>query len=332
MKQTRILFILIVIASGCSVPVVSPSSGITAPAAPTTSPAPVSVTAAPTTTHPSASTTVVTGALTSTPTPVAPATNTQVASRAVWVIAHRGGAALAPEDTLASFKNGIALGADLIEMDTHLSKDGAVVVIHDATLERTTDATGPVSARTLAELQAVNAAARFKDGSYPRQPVPAFGQVLELLEGNSVRIEVEIKLGGQGRYPGIEAKLLKEVADRNLLDRVQISSFDFGVLREVKSQNPNARTVALITVDFFRQIPVDQPAKVVDAVVATGAELVACNKDLLTPALVQEAHRRGILVEVWTVDTDKEMRRFIDMGVDGIISNQPDLLKQVVAK
>ena len=258
-----------------------------------------------------------------------PIPQTPTPPHAVWVIAHRGGAALAPENTLASHANGIALGADVIEMDTHLSKDGIVVVFHDPTVERTTDGTGRVADKTLAELQSLNAAAKFKDGTFARQPVPTFGQVLDLLKGNSVRVEVEIKVPPWGRYAGIEEKVVKEIADHHLVDRVQVSSFDFDVLTDVKRVSPKTKTVALLTADFFRRVPPDQPAKVMDAIQAINADLIAVNKDLLTAALVIAAQQRGVKVEVWTVDTETEMRKFMQMGVDGIITNQPDALQKL---
>ena len=263
------------------------------------------------------------------PTPTAPvgATATPTALRPVAVIAHRGGAALAPENTLGAFRKAIALGVDVIEMDTHLSKDGAVVVIHDPTLERTSDGSGRVADWTLAQLQELNAAAKFGDGKYERQPVPAFGQALDLVQSARLRVEVEIKVPPQGRYPGIEQKLVKEITDRSLIDRVQVSSFDFAVLADVKRVNSKARTVALMSYEFFRRAPVDFPAQAIDEARNSGAEVIAVNKDLLTRALVDEAHARGMQVEVWTVDSETDMKKFVQMGVDGIISNKPDVLK-----
>ncbi|MBI5877976.1 MAG: hypothetical protein HZB53_10010 [Chloroflexi bacterium] len=259
--------------------------------------------------------------------PTAPVMATPAVTAPSWLaIAHRGGAGLAPENTLAAFRNGIALGADVIEMDAHLSRDGVLVVIHDPTLERTTDGKGSVADRTLAELQALNAAARFGDGRYERQPVPAFTQVLDLLRDNRVRAEVEIKAPPQGRYAGIEAQMVQALSERNLLGRVSISSFDFGVLADVKRADASAHTVALMTADFFRRIPVDMPAQVIAAAQAAGAGAIAVNKDYLTAAMVQEAHARGLLAEVWTVDSEAEMRKFAVMGVDGIITNRPDTL------
>ncbi len=114
------------------------------------------------------------------PSPVAP-------SKTILISAHRGGAALAPENTLASFRNGIALGADFLEMDVHLTKDGMPVIIHDATIDRTTDGAGRVADFTLAQLQAFNAAAKFA-GATEKQVVPTLAQVLDLAKPTSVKL------------------------------------------------------------------------------------------------------------------------------------------------
>jgi glycerophosphoryl diester phosphodiesterase len=189
-----------------------------------------------------------------------------------------------------------------------------------------------VADKTLAELQALNAAAKFKDGKYERQVVPTLADVVGLLKNSTVRVEVEIKAPPPGRYVGIEEKLVKEIADRNLFAQVQVSSFNFDVLRDVKRVNPKVKTVALLTSDFFRRVPLDYPAKVVDEAQAMGAEVIAVNKDLLTTDITKEAQNRGVKVEVWTVDGEMEMKKFIELGVDGIITNQPDVLKGLMSK
>ncbi len=249
----------------------------------------------------------------------------------IALIAHRGGAGLAPENTLAAFKSGLALDADYLEMDTHLTKDGIVVVIHDPTIDRTTDGSGRVADLTLAQVQAFNAAAKFS-GATERQSVPTFAQALDLAKPTRARIEVEIKVPPQGRYAGIEQKLLDEIAAREMFDRVQVSSFNLDVLKDLKTLNPRVTTVALLSVDYFRTAEVNQPARVVEQMIALGAALIAVNKDLLTPALALEAQKRGIKVEVWTVDREDEMKKFVEMKVDGIISNRPDILKRVLGK
>ncbi len=249
----------------------------------------------------------------------------------VLLVAHRGGAGLAPENTLTSFKNGIALGADFIEMDVHLSKDGAVMVIHDPTLDRTTDAKGRVSDYTMAELQAMNDAAKFP-GATLKEPVPTLGQVLDLAKPANVRLEVEIKIGADGKpYPGIAPKTLDEINARGMLDRVRIMAFEFDTLKEIRGLNPKVFTVALMTTDYFRRKTIDRPAAIVDDV-APFSNAIGVDKNFLTPQLTQEAHNRNLAVGVWTVDTEAEMTKFIKMGVDGITTNRPDILKGVLGR
>lgn len=261
-------------------------------------------------------------------TPVSPAPNKSVA-----IIAHRGGAGLAPENTLASFRNGLALNADYVEMDAQLSKDGVVVIIHDPTINRTTDGKGNVVDFTLTQLQTFNAAAAYANGTTERQAIPTFAQVLDLAKPTNVRVEVEVKLTAQNaRYPGLEQKMIDEINAHGMLDRVQISSFDFDSLKEVKKISPRTRTVALISSDYFRSNDISQPVKTVDQMQGLGVEIIAINKDFLGVKLIEEAHIRKIQIEVWTVDKEEEMNKFIAMSVDGIISNRPDVLKRVLGR
>jgi len=273
---------------------------------------------------------ILTACTPSTVTPPTSSQNIQPASN-VLVIAHRGGAGLMPENTMASFKNGIALKSDFIEMDAHLSKDGIPVIIHDPTLERTTDGFGPISNFTLAQLQTYNAAAKSLSVT-TKEPIPSFAQVLDLAKPTNVKIEVEIKLSSQGRYNGIEQKMIDEIVAHDMTDRVQISSFDMNVLKDVKALNPKIKTVVLMSVDYFRAYDLNTPKTIIDHVSSLGAEIIAVNKDYLNAKLVQEARARKIIVEVWTVDSESDIKIFIAMGEDGIISNRPDKLKEVIGK
>ncbi len=251
------------------------------------------------------------------------------AAPTILISAHRGGAALAPENTLAAFRNGVALGADFLEMDVHLTKDGVPVVIHDATIDRTTDGAGRVADFTLAQLQSFNAAAKYA-GATERQVIPTLAQVLELAQPTSVQLEIEIKATADNRrYPGIEQKVIDAIAARGMLGRVRIMAFEFDTLQRVRAIDPQLKTTALFTYDYFRSHDLDQPAAVIGDV-ASFADGIGVNKDLLTPQLVQQAHNRKMMVDVWTVDSEAEMLRFIAMGVDSITSNRPDLVKRVL--
>lgn len=142
------------------------------------------------------------------------------------LVAHRGGAGLAPENTLAAFERGIAEKADAVEMDVHLSKDGAVIISHDAILGRTTDKTGVIADLTLAELKTFNAAAKFQGGATAAQQVPTLDEVVKLVNGR-VGMQVEIKvMAGGSRYPGIEQKVVDILRQGNMIEKSVIISFD----------------------------------------------------------------------------------------------------------
>ncbi len=265
-------------------------------------------------------------------TPAPTPTSGAAAGKTIALVAHRGGAGLAPENTLASFRKGLELGADYLEMDVHLTRDSIPVVIHDPTIDRTTDGKGRVVDMTLEALQTFNAAAKFPGGWSSKESVPTLAQVLDLAKGTTARLEIEIKVGADNRpYPGIEQKVLDEVATRGMLDRVRIMAFEFDTLKQVKALDPRVQTVALMTTDYIRGKDMNAPAAIVDDV-ESFANGIGVNKDLLTAQLTREAQNRKMLVGVWTVDGDAEIKKFIDMGVDSITSNRPDLLKQALGR
>jgi glycerophosphoryl diester phosphodiesterase len=262
--------------------------------------------------------------------PLAATQTIQPTSR-LLVIAHRGGAGLMPENTLGAFQNALALKVDYLELDAHLTKDGIPVIMHDPTLERTTDGVGQIGNYTLAQLQPFNAAAKSLSAK-TKEPIPTFAQVLDLAKPTQVKVEVEIKVPPQGRYNGIEQKMLDEIVARDMIERVQISSFNLDVIKEVKTLNPAIKTVALMSVDYFRAYDLNTPQTIIDHVISLKASFIAVNKDYLNAKLVQAAHSRGLLVEVWTVDSESDIKKFVAMDVDGIISNKPDKLKDVLGK
>ncbi len=245
--------------------------------------------------------------------------------------AHRGGAALAPENTLASFRNGLNFKPDSLEFDVHLSKDGVPVVIHDAVIDRTTDGSGRVASYTVAELQSFNAAAKFPDGGFGRQFIPTLAQVLDLIMNEGVGIDIEVKTPPDGaRYTGIEQKVLDEVAAHGMLDRVRMMGFEFDHIVHSKQIQPSVPTVALISIGFLGSKDAYQAKSAIAHILTMGANAIGINKELLTPAMVEEAHRQDLFVGVWTADTEEEIRRLIALGVDGITTNRPDVLRRVL--
>ena len=245
-------------------------------------------------------------------------------------VAHRGGAGLAPENTLAAFQAGLEQDADALELDVHLSSDGKLVVMHDPDLTRTTDGEGSISERTLTELQQLNAAAKYKGEVAKPQRVPTLGEVLELANGKA-SVQIEIKVNGDGdRYNGIEAKVLEEVRQRDMLGDVVILSFDFPTLQEIRRLAPKVDTCALISTSYLQKIGAGGPEAVAEEMASLGVQFVGIKKDWVNEKLLRALHEHDLKVGVWTVDEAKEIRKFADMGVEFITSNRPDRLREIL--
>jgi len=265
----------------------------------------------------------------------APAPAAQPADQEAWAnvrkVAHRGGAGLAPENTLAAFTNGLSFGPDAIELDIHLSRDGELVVIHDPTLDRTTDGRGAVADRTAAELAQLDAAAKFR-GAAPaeRQPVPTLGQVLQLAKGRA-GVQIEVKLGVDGsRYPGIEAKLVETLRDHDMIGDVVVLSFDFPTLQEVKRIEPAVKACALISTAYLQSAGRSDPEAVAQELASLGVEYVGVKASLLSDGLFAALAGRGLQTGVWTVNDVRDMRQFAARGVAFITSDRPDLLNEAL--
>lgn len=240
-------------------------------------------------------------------------------------VAHRGGAALQPENTLAAFENAIRIGADMVECDIHLSKDGEVVVMHDPDVSRTTDGAGQIGNLTLAEIKKLNAAAKFSGGKIPPQAVPTLAELLDMVKGK-VGIQIEIKTAAGGaRYPGIEKKMIDLINARAMVDQVLVISFDFPILREVKAMDRRFKTGALVQANWFSSRR-DPQAAVEEIVQTTGADYFLPTAGSVTESLVQATHARGLKFGTWTVNTPGDMRRLAGWGVDAITSDNPEEL------
>ncbi len=250
-------------------------------------------------------------------------------ARSIQLVAQRGAAGLASENTLTAFRIGINYNPDSLEMDVHLTRDGVPVVMHDPTIDRTTEGRGRLADMTLAEL------GRFSTHSTSqsyREPIATLAQVLDLAKSKSVRVDVEIMVDADGsRYPGIEQKVLDELAARDMLDRARILALEFDTLQQVKALRPGARTVALLSGDFFRRIVNRDDTIIVDGV-ASFADGIGVEQGFLSAGLIDAAHRRKMSVGVWTVDTEEAMDQFAEMGVDSIATNRPDVFHKVFGR
>jgi glycerophosphoryl diester phosphodiesterase len=227
------------------------------------------------------------------------------------VIAHRGGAALAPENTLDAFDNGLALGADGIELDVRLSRDDQVVVHHDATLDRTTSLRGPVTARNTDELVAAK--------------VPTLRSVL--LRYTATRVIIEIKESNAR----IAHAVLDVIRAAGAVDRVCVGSFSRRPLHAIRQLEPALATSAAreeVRWALYRswcRWPVMRTSWAGYQVPETaGATRV------VSPRFVVDAHRAGLGVQVWTVNSERDAEKLIEWGVDALITDRPDLMVPLV--
>ena len=246
---------------------------------------------------------------------------------AILVAAHRGGAALWPENSLLAFRQALALGVDALEFDLHMTADGEVVVLHDPTLDRTSTAKGPVRALSLADLAPVRLKAR--DGMVTDERVSTFAQVLDLAASTSVELVPEIKIDATGqRYDGIEEKVLALLRSRELLARATVQAFQAETIRRLRELEPKARTMLLVTRGDVERERV-RPAEAVRRASELGATALGMNHRLIDADVVSAARGAGIRLAAWTVNEEADIRRMIDLGVDMVMSDRPDLAKRL---
>lgn len=235
-------------------------------------------------------------------------------------IAHRGFSGRYPENTMLAFQKALETGVDGIEFDVHLSKDGELVIIHDELLDRTTNAAGLVGDRTLRELRELDASADFP-GVYGKNQIPTLEEYFELIRGKNILTNIEIKTGVIW-YPGIEKKVL-DVVDRfgRRKDTI-ISSFNhFSILR-MKELAPD------IVCGFLEESRIIGPAAY------CAKHKVECWHPLcydMTEDVVRELREQNIQINAWTVNRREDMEDMLRKGIDGVITNFPDLFGEVRA-
>ena len=241
----------------------------------------------------------------------------------VFVTGHRGFSGAAPENTMAAFRAAIEAGCDMIELDIHLSRDKEVVVIHDDTLERTTTGRGNVADQTFAELRRWDAGAWFAP-RFAGERIPALAEVLALAR-NKILVNIELKKGENFPYTMAELAdlALREVEKAGMGGQVLFSSFDPAAIDRIREKNP-ALPVALI-----KDKPWMRPE---EAGGGKSYPTLNCRATVLNEDNIRRAHKEGIRVHVWTLNTPEEMSRFIALGVDGIITNHPDRLINILQK
>jgi len=240
--------------------------------------------------------------------------------------AHRGGSLLWPENSLLAFRNALALGADFIEFDVHLSRDGEVMVIHDATLYRTTTGAGPVRDRSVAELKAF----RLKDwsGTVTAETVPTLNEVVEVAARAKRRMLLEIKVdAGKARYPGIEEKVLAILDRHAMTASTVVMSFEAPTWRRVRELRPEVATCALYSA---RALARSSLSAELDTLRAAGVRFIGVEHTVVDAVAVKQAQGAGIGLGAWTVNAPADMKRMIEAGVTILITDQPDMAKTLL--
>jgi glycerophosphoryl diester phosphodiesterase len=232
-------------------------------------------------------------------------------NRACLVIAHRGASAYAPENTPAAFDLALEQGARDLELDVHLTADAHLVIIHDDTVDRTSDGHGPVAAHTLAALRALDAGAWF-DARFAGQRIPVLAEVLNRYKGRA-HLHVELK----ARSPALARRTAEIVREHGMTGEVTITSFQRERLEEMRACAPELPMGWLV-----RDVDDDTLARAR----ALGVRQLCPRAALVTPALVARLHAEGFGVRAWGVSDEALMRRVADAGADGMTVNFPDRL------
>jgi glycerophosphoryl diester phosphodiesterase len=242
----------------------------------------------------------------------------------VWVIAHRGASGIAPENTLAAFRKAVEMGAGFIETDLQLSRDARLVALHDDTLERTTDGRGPVYSKPLEELRKLDAGSWFRDSNpeaasrFAGERIPMVEEILALGRELEIGLFLEIKPTGPS---GAEHAIVGALHACGEVPRSVVLSFSPSVLKRVRQLDP------LVVTGFLYS---DRLPTAIATAVDAGARQLLPRTDRVTPELVTEAHAHDLRVVAWTANTTDEMQKLIFAGVDGIITNYPDRLVELL--
>lgn len=226
---------------------------------------------------------------------------------------------MAPENTLPAVERAMELGVDLIEIDVHATRDGHLVVLHDPTVDRTTDGRGAVRDMTLAEVQRLRVAF---DPPFAEARIPTLEEVLALTR-RRVPLLVEVK------SRGISELVVETVRDLRAMEDVIVQSFHPATvkeLREIERRIPAALLVGRMAVGHTRW----RGRSLVKKALQVGANALALSHLAVTPSLVDEVHRRAMSLWVWTVDEEFAMQKMIQVGADGIITNHPDRLHRIL--
>jgi glycerophosphoryl diester phosphodiesterase len=237
------------------------------------------------------------------------------------IIGHRGASAVAPENTMAAFREAIAVGADGIEFDVRLTRDGVPVVIHDSTLRRTGGLPHRIADLTWQEVSKVDVGSWF-NGSFVNETVPSLAEMFTLFQSNNSTLYLEMKSDSASDQRPLADACVRAINDYSLKERVMVECFQLPALKIVKEIDPEIKTVALFEPSFTNpSVLSDQ--RIINQATGVGASALALHHRLARASLVQKAKAEGLHVAVWTVDDPAWIERARATGIDALITNDP---------
>jgi len=241
------------------------------------------------------------------------------------IIAHRGASAYFPENTLPAFEGAIAMGADMVELDVQLTSDKEVVVFHDEKISRCTDGWGKIANHTLAELKKLDAGSWYSK-DFQNTRIPTLAEALSVCK-NKIAVNIEIKTEAVSKmfFGGIEEKCLKIVEQSGMNGHVVFSSFDPRAIMHLKQIDNNVAAAVLFEKKYYGS---KLPSDIIESV---GADAFNCSNAEFNKKWLANVKLNNIPVNIYTVNDAKNMRRFLKIGVSGIFTNKPDILKRVAA-
>lgn len=247
--------------------------------------------------------------------------NKNTVQRRPLVWAHRGASGYAPENTLPAFQKAFQMGADGIELDVQMTKDGELVVCHDETIGRTSNGSGWIKDKTLAELKALDFSCGQKD--FAGVTIPTMREVFELLAPTDMIINIELKTGIVF-YLGMTKKLLDLTSECGFSDRVIYSSFNHYTIKHIREIAPEAKLGFL-----YADGTIDMPSYAIKHGVQA---LHPALYNIQFPGFIEECRQRGLAVNVWTVNEEEHLGLCCKAGVDAIITNYPDKAFEIIGR
>ncbi len=251
-----------------------------------------------------------------------------IAMANISIISHRGANIYAPQNTLPAFRRGLALGADGFETDVHRTKDGVLVLCHNYSIDKTSNGKGLIAQMTLDALRAYDFGSYFSK-KFSGTPIPTLDEFLDLVAESSIRVlNIELKSPKENETT-IVPETIDAVKNHGLFDRLLISSFDPALLMEAKRVDPQTRTGFLYSPNSKVTFKIVH-RKMLTVAKEIGADALHPFSLYVNKSLVDAAHQAGMEINVWTVNSPKSVLRMADLGVEGLITDYPDVVRGVL--